>query len=126
MNQIDSLFSLRLETNVLRNLIVEMLESAGLRVICSFDLQAACSSFEANICPDHGEQPCDCQMMVLLVYENGSSPLSLVMHSHNGRAQVGIREDESETNRALESLVRRLLDTSRVVKQVRRNNLVAR
>lgn len=123
MNQINSLFTLRLEPNVLLDLIVNVLEKDGLRVICSFDLQAACVSFEANICPHHGEAPCDCQMLIMLVYGEEGAPLSLVAHGHRGRVQVGIREEGAQVNQALETRVRSLLGVSRIVKEVRQLKL---
>jgi hypothetical protein len=123
MNQINSLFTLRLEPNVLLDLIVGMLENDGLRVICSFDLQAACASFEANICPHHGQAPCDCQMLVMLVYAEEGDPLALVAHGHMGRVQVGIREESVGANHALETRVRSLLGVNRIVKEVRQLKL---
>lgn len=123
MNQIDSLFTLRLSANVLLDLIAEMLEENGLRTVCSFDLQAACSSFEANICPHHGEGACDCQMIVLLVYGEDGAPLPLVMHGHNGQVQVGIKLEAGNGNHQLEAGVRSLLETSRIVKRVRQMRL---
>lgn len=124
MNQISSLFTFRLNSSLVLDLVMDLLEEDGLRAICSFDLQTACSSFEANICPDHGEAPCDCQMIVLLVYAAEGSPLSLVMHGHNGRVQVGVREETLDTNPDLENRVRALLDTNRIIRRVRQRGLV--
>jgi len=123
MNQIKSLFTLRLKASAVLDLITHLLEADGLRVICSFDFQAACSSFDMNICPDHGETPCDCQMVVLLVYGADSRPLSLVVHGHNGRVQVGIKEEQGDADRAFESRVNRLLDTNNIVREARRQSL---
>lgn len=125
MNQISSLFTFRLSASVVLDLIIELLEDDGLRVIRSFDLQAACASFEANICPHHGKGPCDCQMIVLLVYSEDGFPLSLVMHGHNGRIQVGIREEAGSPNHELDTRVRSLLDANRIVKRIRQRRLAA-
>lgn len=64
------------------------LETAGLRVQKSFDLQSACASLSDSTCPHHGSAPCDCQLIVLLVYGAGSRPVSLILHSHRGQSEL--------------------------------------
>jgi len=68
--------------------VTQNLEAAGLRVVRSFDLRAACTSFAGNVCPHHGNAPCDCQLVVLLVYAVGSAPASLILHSHRGQTEI--------------------------------------
>ena len=64
------------------------LEAAGLRVVRSFDLRSACASITENVCPHHGTAPCDCQLVVLLVYGTGTAPVSLMFHSHQGQTEL--------------------------------------
>ena len=61
------------------------LSSAGLRVMRTFDLQAARHTHTDCPCPHHGTEQCDCQMVVLLVYGGDSRPISMVAHSFDGR-----------------------------------------
>lgn len=64
------------------------LAAAGLRVVRSFDLRSACASFADNVCPHHGTAPCDCQLVVLLIYGVGTGPVSLILHSHQGQTEM--------------------------------------
>jgi len=67
--------------------VTQNLETAGLRVVRSFDLRSACASFADNVCPHHGTAPCDCQLVVLLIYGAGA-PVSLILHSHRGQTEL--------------------------------------
>lgn len=66
------------------------LSGRGYAVMRSFDLKSACASYPDLICPHHGESPCDCQLVVLLVYEDETNPVSLIIHSHRGQTEVSI------------------------------------
>lgn len=68
--------------------IMEQLEAAGMQVVKSFDLRSACASFTDNICPHHGTSPCDCQLIVLLIYGIENWPISLILHSHRGQTEL--------------------------------------
>lgn len=67
--------------------VTQNLEGTGLRVVRSFDLRSACASFTDNICPHHGTAPCDCQLVILLIYGAGA-PVSLILHSHRGQTEL--------------------------------------
>lgn len=60
---------------------IHILESTGLKVLRTFDLQEARLSQSDCPCPHHGTEACDCQMCVLLVYETDVAPTSLLLHS---------------------------------------------
>ncbi len=77
--------------------VSENLEAIGLRVVRSFDLRAACASSADNVCPHHGTAPCDCQLVVLLIYGFGTTPVSLILHSH--REQTEMQWDEAPNAR---------------------------
>ena len=68
--------------------VTENLAAAGLRVVRSFDLRSACASFADNVCPHHGTAPCDCQLVVLLIYGVMITPVSLILHSHRGQTEL--------------------------------------
>jgi len=63
--------------------ITQALVAVGLHVVCSFDLQAARDAHTNCTCPHHGTAQCDCQMVVLLVYDRSSQPVTLVAHGHD-------------------------------------------
>ena len=56
------------------------LEQAGLQAVRTFDLQAARVSHMHCACPHHGTSQCNCQMVVLLVYQGRNPPATLVVH----------------------------------------------
>ncbi len=56
------------------------LEQAKFQAVRTFDLQVARLAQLDCPCPHHGMAECDCQMVVLLVYQNGSPPATLVVH----------------------------------------------
>lgn len=58
---------------------------AGLSVLRTFDLQIARLAQTSCPCPHHGTQQCDCQLVVLLVYQEHSVPLAIVAHGYEGK-----------------------------------------
>lgn len=69
---------------------VERLSAAGLEVIETFNLKTAVPALNACGCLHHGTDLCDCQMVVLLVYENGHPPTSVVLHGRDGQTRFSI------------------------------------
>jgi len=65
--------------------VTSRLNSVGLHVMRTFDLQAARHTHAGCPCPHHGTEQCDCQMVVLLVYGGDNRPISMVAHSFDGR-----------------------------------------
>jgi hypothetical protein len=49
--------------------VIEQAYQAGLSVLRTFDLQMARHAQTSCPCPHHGTDQCDCQMVVLLVYQ---------------------------------------------------------
>ncbi len=62
----------------------EKLRLAGLAVLRTFDLQVARQAQSACGCPNHPAGQCDCQMVVLLVYQAGHRPVTIVAHGSDG------------------------------------------
>jgi len=60
---------------------VHKLEFAGFRAMRTFDLQAARHAHLECACPHHGTAECDCQMVVVLIYQANNPPASLLIHS---------------------------------------------
>ena len=59
---------------------VRRLEQGGFQAVRTFDLQAARLAHLDCSCPHHGTARCDCQMVVLLVYQGDSAPVTIVAH----------------------------------------------
>jgi len=68
----------------------QLLSSAGLQVVRSFDLRSARMTHAECTCPHHGTAECTCQFVVLLVYGQGSAPMSLVVHGHDGQTWLSL------------------------------------
>lgn len=64
----------------------------GLRAASSFDLRSAMTAPSDCSCPYHGADPCDCQMVVMLVYGTVGSPATLVAHGHNRQTWITLIE----------------------------------
>jgi hypothetical protein len=64
--------------------ITEKLNHAHLQVAASFDLRTTRATSADCPCPHHGTSTCDCQIVVLLVYDAGDPPATLLVHSSDG------------------------------------------
>jgi hypothetical protein len=84
MTRSTYLLTLKLDSGQAVERVSRRLIEDGLQVVRSFDLQTARSTHTNCICPNHGTVNCDCQIVVLLVYEKQGEPLTLVAHSQNG------------------------------------------
>jgi hypothetical protein len=83
---------------------------AGLAVIRTFDLQTTRYGAASCPCPQHGTDACDCQMVVLLVYQDHHQPLSLVAHGYDGQTWFSVvSTPEQRPDPALEQLIHGLL-----------------
>jgi len=72
-------------------LVTKKLAQAGLQTVRTFDLRDARLAHTDCTCPYHGAQPCDCQMVILLVYGEGQ-PVSLVAHGYEGKTWLALVE----------------------------------
>lgn len=66
-------------------LISSVLSGLEIQVLPSFDLKVARSTQDHCSCPHHGSIQCDCQMVVLLLYGQDDAPITLVIHSYDGK-----------------------------------------
>ena len=74
--------------------ITDLLQEAGLHVSPSFNLRTAMAADTPCNCPRH-ESDCDCDLAVLLVYGANPQPVTLLVHSHNGRSWLSLEEQMS-------------------------------
>ena len=86
MNQNVQLVTIQADCEAANTQAVQILSSAGLQVVRSFDLRSACADHAECTCPHHGTAQCTCQFVVLLVYGQSGAPMSLVVHGHDGQA----------------------------------------
>jgi len=68
----------------------ELLIRAGLRPVQTFDLHAARIGLPDCPCPNHGNDECDCQMVVLLVYGDTDQPETLILHGNGETTWLSI------------------------------------
>lgn len=86
------------------------LENAGLLMVQTFDLKVARLAHTDCPCPHHGTDDCNCQLVVLLIYQNKGDPVTLVIHGQDGRTWLSLATPTGHhTNQHLETSVRRML-----------------
>lgn len=56
------------------------LDRAGYQTMRTFDLRASHLAHFDCPCPQHGTQECDCQIVVLLVYQGKQAPITMIIH----------------------------------------------
>ncbi len=101
-----------LDCQIAAAMITHRLELLGLHILRSFDLStAACVPRPDVPCPHHGTVPCNCQLVVLLVYGEGGPPASLVAHGYDGRTWFSFVDDPSQPGDAMiQDLIRRAFE----------------
>ncbi len=70
--------------------LTEQARQVGLSVLRTFDLQMARHAQTSCPCPNHGSDLCDCQLVVLLVYEDHREPLAVVAHGYEGQTWFSV------------------------------------
>jgi len=73
--------------------IEDQLSQAGLRTRQTFALNTARQARTGLLCPHHGWNDCDCQIVVLLVYGCLHEPFSLVVYGNDGQSWLSMSED---------------------------------
>lgn len=86
---------------------IDRLTFAGLRVVRSFDLRVALSAHTGSNCPHHGTDRCSCQMVMLLVYDQSDTPVTLVIHGYDRQVQISIVDtpDQHPSGELVEGIV---------------------
>ena len=77
--------------------LAQTLAQNGLGVNRSFDLHSARATHTNCTCPHHGTALCDCQLVVLLVYEQNNGPVTLLVHGRDGQTSVSLADDGPST-----------------------------
>jgi hypothetical protein len=90
--------------------VSEKLTGAGFRVVPTFNLQIARLAHPDCSCPYHGTDDCNCQMVVLLVYDKQEDPVTLVIHGQEDQAWLSLATPmETRSRHSLEASVRNVL-----------------
>lgn len=71
---------------------VEQLTGAGLSTVQTFDLNTARAGTGDCLCQAHGTRACDCQMVILFVYEPPGEPVALILHGSQGQTWLSFTE----------------------------------
>jgi hypothetical protein len=96
----SELLVLQQECDQATQVVAQRLAGCGLQVVRSFDLRQAGKLPAASAagtnerltptpptgchCPLHETESCDCQMVIMLVYGQASTPATLMAHGHDG------------------------------------------
>ena len=111
MYQTSVILTLQSDSQTVVDGSIKRLRQAGFQVLRSFDLQVAREAHADCTCLHHGTEQCDCQMVVLLVYSQGDSPVTLVLHGHDGQTQVSVGDTPGQepSNGMVEAILQALL-----------------
>ncbi len=89
--------------------VIDRLDKVGLLVLRTFDLQSARQAQAWCPCPYHGTERCDCQMMVLLVYQPHKAPLAIIAHGNDQQTWFSfVDTPQQRADPHLESYIRDL------------------
>ncbi len=92
------------------NQVIQELTGAGLQALRTFDFQPAQNMLSECACPPHESAACDCQMAVLLVYQGGRHPVSLVAHGYGERTWLYLVDTpQQRADPCLEAAIIKLL-----------------
>lgn len=92
------------------NTTMDRLASEGFRVMRSFDLQKARAAQTECICPHHGTEQCNCQMVVFQVYTQDNQLITLIAHGHDDETNIVIVDDSYQhPDPQMVSMIRRAL-----------------
>ena len=70
--------------------ITDVLQSSSLRVMTSFDSQLTRTTPTPPTCPHHGTAACDCQIVILLVYDQDGQPATLLADGQDGETWISL------------------------------------
>ena len=88
----------------------EKLTRAGLSATQTFNLQVARLAHPDCLCPHHGSSSCNCQMVVMLVYNKREDPATLVIHGQDSRSWISLANPAGRhSNHHLDTILRRIL-----------------
>lgn len=88
--------------------MVQQIRSLGLQISMTFDLQEARHAHAGCTCPHHGTEQCNCQLVVILVYGQGSKPVTLIAHGYEGKTWFAFADiPQQHASQLMETLLLR-------------------
>lgn len=90
MSNLTSILTLHQSTEKTVAWTTQKLMARGFQVEQTFDLHAARMSQVDCPCPYHGMSDCTCQMIVLLVHDQKTQPVTVVAHGHDGQTNLSL------------------------------------
>ncbi len=76
----------------------------------TFDLAVARTGLDDCLCPHHGTEQCECEMIVLLIYGKSSEPVTLILHGNNGQSWLSlVNNAQQRPNPNLRSVIEQAL-----------------
>ena len=90
MNHQTSLLTLHQPAETAVTWTSHQLMARGFQVERTFDLHAARMLQVDCPCPYHGTEECNCQMIVLLVRNQRTQPVTIVLHGHDGQTSLSL------------------------------------
>ena len=96
MKQSNHLITINLDSEAAVEQVSRRLSDDGFQIVRSFDLQTARSAHTNCSCPYHGMEGCDCQLIVLLVYNQQGQSLTLVAHSQDNKTHFELVESPQQ------------------------------
>jgi hypothetical protein len=93
--------------------LMQQARKVCLSVLRTFDLQIARDAQTSCPCPNHGSDLCDCQLVVLLVYEDHRGPLAIFAHGYEGQTWFSVVDTpQQRADPHLEAVIRCLLSST--------------
>ncbi len=106
MNMLSSFLSVNRPCDEASDWLNRSLSRNGFRVLQTFDLHNARLGLHGCTCPHHGTDQCDCQMVVLLIYERMENPVTLVLHGNDDQTWISLVNDSIQpADRSLQSSI---------------------
>lgn len=88
------------------------LSPLGLRVLQTFDLNDARHAAAECPCPHHGQAACDCEMLVLLIYSDAGTPVTLILHGNDGHTWLSLVDKPAQqAHPSLQAAIENALQT---------------
>ena len=97
MNHLTSLLTLHQPAETAVAWTIQRLMAHGFQVERTFDLHAARISQVDCPCPYHGTSDCTCQMVVLLVHNQKTQPVTIVVHGHDAQTSLSLVDIASQS-----------------------------
>jgi hypothetical protein len=116
MSDNSALLMLDQPCNLAVDWVAEQARRVGLTILRTFDLQMVRHDQTSCPCPHHGSDLCDCQMVVLFVYQVHKQPLAIIAHGYEGQTRFSVvNTPQQRADTHLEEAIRHLIASGSAV-----------